>query len=143
MLFKRNISNKERTKNKKVLYALYGILTSYGKLGDALGVEAYSPYLDKRVFDFILALASNRVRVLGSDPGLAWLLRSDQAELKEVFELLAKDEVEHEAQFRKLLEKTPPDEDVSTGPEFQYLRAMSLSQFFMGDMKEDRRVHTA
>ncbi len=58
---------------------------------------------------------------------------SDQAELKEVFELLAKDEVEHEAQFRKLLEKTPPDEDVSTGPEFQYLRAMSLSQFFMGE----------
>jgi rubrerythrin len=57
---------------------------------------------------------------------------SDQAELKELFELLAKDEVMHEAQFRRLLEKTPPDEGVSTGPEFQYLRAMSLSQFFMG-----------
>jgi rubrerythrin len=58
---------------------------------------------------------------------------SDQAELKELFELLAKDEVMHEAQFRKLLEQTPPDEGVSTGPEFQYLRAMSLSQFFMGE----------
>lgn len=58
---------------------------------------------------------------------------SDQAELKELFELLAKDEVTHEAQFRKLLEQTPPDEGVSTGPEFQYLRAMSLSQFFMGE----------
>jgi rubrerythrin len=57
---------------------------------------------------------------------------SDQPELKELFELLAKDEVMHEAQFRRLLEKTPPDEGVSTGPEFQYLRAMSLSQFFMG-----------
>ena len=57
---------------------------------------------------------------------------SDQAELKEMFELLAKDEVMHEHQFRKLLEQTPPDEGVSTGPEFQYLRAMSLSQFFMG-----------
>jgi rubrerythrin len=57
---------------------------------------------------------------------------SDQAELKEMFELLAKDEVLHEHQFRKLLEQTPPDEGVSTGPEFQYLRAMSLSQFFMG-----------
>ena len=57
---------------------------------------------------------------------------SDHPELKELFELLAKDEVMHEAQFRKLLEKTPPDEGVSTGPEFQYLRAMSLSQFFMG-----------
>jgi len=58
---------------------------------------------------------------------------SDQAELKEVFELLAKDEVAHENLFRRLLEKTPPDEGVSTGPEFQYLRAMSLSQFFMGE----------
>jgi rubrerythrin len=58
---------------------------------------------------------------------------SDQAELKEMFDLLARDEVVHEAQFRKLLEATPPDEGVSTGPEFQYLRAMSLSQFFMGE----------
>ena len=58
---------------------------------------------------------------------------SDQSELKELFELLAKDEVVHEAQFRRLLEKTPPDQGVSTGPEFQYLRAMSLSQFFMGE----------
>jgi rubrerythrin len=58
---------------------------------------------------------------------------SDQPELKELFELLAKDEVVHEAQFRRLLEKAPPDQGVSTGPEFQYLRAMSLSQFFMGE----------
>ena len=57
---------------------------------------------------------------------------SDKAELKELFELLAKDEVAHESQFRRLLEETPPDEGVSTGPEFDYLRAMSLSQFFMG-----------
>jgi rubrerythrin len=57
---------------------------------------------------------------------------SDQPELKELFESLARDEVAHEEQFRKLLEQTPPDEGVSTGPEFQYLRAMSLSQFFMG-----------
>ena len=58
---------------------------------------------------------------------------SDQAELKEMFELLARDEVVHGSQFRTLLEKTPPDEGVSTGPEFQYLHAMSLSQFFMGE----------
>ena len=57
---------------------------------------------------------------------------SEQAELKELFESLAIDEVLHEEQFRKLLERLPPDEGVSTGPEFQYLRAMSLSQFFMG-----------
>lgn len=58
---------------------------------------------------------------------------SDQAELKEMFELMARDEVAHGSQFRTLLEETPPDEGVSTGPEFQYLRAMSLSQFFMGE----------
>ena len=57
---------------------------------------------------------------------------SDQPELKELFELLGKDEVMHAAQFSKLLEAMPPDDGVSTGPEFQYLRAMSLSQFLMG-----------
>jgi len=31
--------------------------------------------------DRILALARNRVRILGADPGLGWLLRSDQAYL--------------------------------------------------------------
>jgi rubrerythrin len=54
---------------------------------------------------------------------------SDQAELKEMFELLAQDEVVHGNQFRTLLAETPRDEGVSTGPEF----AMSLSQFFMGE----------
>jgi rubrerythrin len=58
---------------------------------------------------------------------------SDDAELKQMFELLSRDEVAHEAQFRRLLEKAPADEGVSTGPEFDYLRAMSLSQFFMGE----------
>ena len=57
---------------------------------------------------------------------------SDHPELKELFELLGKEEVAHAAQFKKLLDGLPPDEGVSTGPEFQYLRAMSLSQFFMG-----------
>jgi rubrerythrin len=57
---------------------------------------------------------------------------SDHPELKELFELLGKDEVMHAAQFRKLLEQTAPDEGVSRGPEFDYLRAMSLSQFFIG-----------
>jgi rubrerythrin len=57
---------------------------------------------------------------------------SDDAELKELFQLLTQDEIAHEAQFRRLLDKTPKDEGVSTGPEFQYLRALSLSQFFMG-----------
>jgi rubrerythrin len=58
---------------------------------------------------------------------------SEDPELKEMFELLTNDEIMHQSQFRKLLEETPPDEGVSTGPEFQYLRAMSLSQFFWGE----------
>jgi rubrerythrin len=57
---------------------------------------------------------------------------SDKAELKKLFKSLAEDEAAHGAQFRRLLEQTPPEEGVSTGPEFDYLRAMSLSQFFMG-----------
>ena len=57
----------------------------------------------------------------------------EDTEIKEMFEFLAQDEVAHGNYFRSLLEATPPDEGVSTGPEFQYVRAMSLSQFFMGE----------
>jgi rubrerythrin len=64
----------------------------------------------------------------------------NDAELKETLELLAKDELAHETQFRRLLEKIPPDEGVSTGPEFQYLRAMSLSQFFLGEEGLNRKA---
>jgi len=56
------------------------------------------------------------------------------AEMKEVFELLAKDEEIHEHQFRKLLERTEPDPDVSGKEEhLEILKVMSMSQFFMGD----------
>jgi rubrerythrin len=56
------------------------------------------------------------------------------AELKEIFELLAKDEKVHEAQFRKLLQQVPADEHVSSQDDrYAYLRAMSMSQFFMGE----------
>ena len=59
---------------------------------------------------------------------------ADNAEMKEVFELLAKDEEIHEHQFRKLLERTEPDAEVSGKPEHMaILRVMSMSQFFMGD----------
>ena len=58
----------------------------------------------------------------------------DNAEIKEVFDLLARDEELHEQQFRKLLERTEPDEEVSGKPEHMaVLRVMSMSQFFMGD----------
>lgn len=55
-------------------------------------------------------------------------------ELVELFTLLAKDEAVHERQFRTLMEKTPPDDFVSNQDErLQYLRVMSMSQFFMGE----------
>lgn len=56
----------------------------------------------------------------------------DNAEMKEVFELLARDEELHEQQFRKLLERTEPD---APGEEelLTVLRVMSMSQFFLGD----------
>ncbi len=48
----------------------------------ALGrIEGTFPDASLPAVERILQLARNRVRVLGSDPGLAWLLRSEQAYL--------------------------------------------------------------
>ena len=44
-------------------------------------IEATFPDASLAPAERVLQLARNRVRVLGSDPGLAWLLRSDQAYL--------------------------------------------------------------
>jgi rubrerythrin len=52
---------------------------------------------------------------------------SDQPELKELFELLAKDEVVHEAQFRRLLEKTPADEALPSSTRWAWWRRSSGS----------------
>jgi rubrerythrin len=58
---------------------------------------------------------------------------ADNQELKELFELLAKEEVAHQRTFEKLRERLP-EEPVSGGPEqMQYLRAMSISEFFAGE----------
>lgn len=58
----------------------------------------------------------------------------DNAEMKEVFDLLARDEELHEQQFRKLLDRTAPDSEFSGSEEgMAVLRVMSMSQFFMGD----------
>jgi rubrerythrin len=47
---------------------------------------------------------------------------------------LAEDEALHEKQFRALMEEVPKDQFVSsTDEQLQYLRAMSLSEFFMGE----------
>jgi regulator of cell morphogenesis and NO signaling len=44
-------------------------------------LEATFPDVSLPPLDRLLTLARNRVRVLGNDPGLAWLLRSEQAYL--------------------------------------------------------------
>ena len=44
-------------------------------------IEATFPDQSLPPLDRLLALARNRVRLLGDDPGLAWLLRSEQAYL--------------------------------------------------------------
>lgn len=44
-------------------------------------LEATFPDASLPPLERLLQLASNRVRVLGTDPGLAWLLRSEQARL--------------------------------------------------------------
>ena len=44
-------------------------------------IEATFPDESLAPLDRLLALARNRVRVLGADPGLAWFLRSEQASL--------------------------------------------------------------
>lgn len=56
----------------------------------------------------------------------------DNAEMKEVFDLLARDEELHEQQFRKLLDRTEPDVSGKEEP-LAVLRVMSMSQFFLGD----------
>lgn len=57
---------------------------------------------------------------------------ADNKELVDLFELLADEEDKHEQALLKLKERVP-DEEVSSGDEsFQYLRAMSISEFFSG-----------
>ncbi|RJP70303.1 MAG: hypothetical protein C4532_09405 [Candidatus Abyssobacteria bacterium SURF_17] len=57
----------------------------------------------------------------------------ENKELNELFALLAKDEEAHEKQFRALLEKIPADEKAGKPDDrYQYLAALSLSEFFVG-----------
>jgi len=63
-----------------------------------------------------------------------------KADLVKLFEQLADEEDKHEQSLIKLRDKVP-DEEVSTGNEsFQYLRAMSISEFFAGEDKLFARV---
>jgi rubrerythrin len=52
-------------------------------------------------------------------------------EVAQIFTRLAQDEQIHKQKFSELLKKTPPDEGISSSPEkHEYVKAMSLSEFF-------------
>ena len=53
----------------------------------------------------------------------------DDEEIQQIFTQLAQDEVGHEKQFRKLLDKLPP-EPTEHDEKYQVLKAWSLSEFF-------------
>jgi rubrerythrin len=58
----------------------------------------------------------------------------DDKQLNELFALLAKDEVVHETQFQSLLREIPPDDKSAKDDErYQYLAAVSISQFFASE----------
>jgi rubrerythrin len=58
---------------------------------------------------------------------------AEHEEISEGLSLLAADERMHGSQFKALLGKLPPDENVTTGDEeHQHLRAMAMSGFFDG-----------
>ena len=64
---------------------------------------------------------------------LAKKFESDK-EIGELFSILAKDEKTHENQFRTLLDKLPAQEgEPKSEKEYQYLTAVSISEFFAGD----------
>lgn len=56
---------------------------------------------------------------------------SSNTEVSALFKTLGKDETVHKRLFSKLLSKEPPESGVSNAPEqSEYLRAMSISEFF-------------
>jgi rubrerythrin len=59
---------------------------------------------------------------------------SDEKEISELFSILSKDEETHEAQFKALLNKVPPGKEESKPEDkYQYLVAVSMSEFFEPD----------
>ena len=58
---------------------------------------------------------------------------ADKEEVSEVFFGLADEEDSHEKLFKQLLDGVPQDEHVSSqADQMEYLRAMSMTEFFMG-----------
>jgi rubrerythrin len=70
----------------------------------------------------------------------------DNAEIEELFSILAKDEEAHEAQFQALLKKVPSDDGERGETEkYEYLAAAAMSEFFLGDegaMKDIDKIET-
>ena len=70
----------------------------------------------------------------------------ENAEISELFSILAKDEEAHEAQFTALLKKVPAGEKKpKSGQEYQLLTAAALSEFFTGEegpMKDIGKIKT-
>ena len=70
----------------------------------------------------------------------------ENAEMSELFSILAKDEEAHEAQFTALLEKIPASgKKPKSDQEYQLLTAAAMSEFFMGaegPMKDIGKIKT-
>ena len=70
----------------------------------------------------------------------------DNAEISELFSMLAKDEEAHEAQFKALLSKVPAEEPEQKSEEkYTYLAAAAMSDFFSGEegpMKDIDKIKT-
>jgi rubrerythrin len=70
----------------------------------------------------------------------------ENAEISELFTILAKDEEAHEAQFTALFEKVPAGEKVPKNEqEYQLLTAAAMSEFFTGEegpMKDIDKIKT-
>ena len=70
----------------------------------------------------------------------------ENAEISELFSILAKDEEAHEAQFKALLKKVPAGEKKpKSDQEYQLLTAAAMSEFFTGEegpMKDIGKIKT-
>jgi rubrerythrin len=70
----------------------------------------------------------------------------ENAEISELFSILAKDEEAHEAQFMALLQKVPAGEEKpKSDRDYQLLKAAAMSEFFTGEegpMKDIDKIKT-
>jgi len=68
---------------------------------------------------------------------------AENKDVAELFTRLAADEEIHKVQFGELLKKAPADDEISKSPEkSEYLKAMSLSEFFSSHRGPFKDVNT-